>query len=561
MDLPKFTATTAPSLIVGWGERATTPYTCLVIVDSVSPQARVTPEPAQNETAAASGLVPLVAFVGGFSSIGLELTGSRLIAPYFGSSTFVWANLIGVTLAFLSLGYWLGGKLADRRPDASVLFGLIGAAAVATALIPAVSRPILRLSLSAFDERDAGALLGSLFGTLLLFAPAIILLGMVAPFAIRLRLSSVEEAGRAAGGLYALSTLGSILGSFVPVLVLIPAIGTRRTVLSIAGLLAIMSIVGLLSYGRGRLGLLLLIGTALSMVTTEVLAEGSIKPAYRGELLVEVESDNNYLQVVQDGDERLLIMNEGQAIHSIYNPNQLETGGPWDYFLLGPYLTGNDPPSSALIVGIAGGTTARQLHAAFPGITVDGIEVDPAVADIAEEYFGLTDEIANVTVGDGRYVLQTSDELYDLIALDAYRQPYVPFQLATREYLREVKEHLNPNGVVAVNAGRTDDDYRLVDALSATMRAEFSTVVVVDVERFDNSLIFATNAPATLDGFVQRLQTVGELPVVTPTAELALRSGNIRLATATEPVLTDDHAPVEWIIDQIIVDEALREDP
>ena len=504
--------------------------------------------------------MPLVAFIGGFSSIGLELTGSRLIAPYFGSSTFVWANLIGVTLAFLSLGYWLGGKLADKRPEPAVLFGLIGAAAVATALIPAVSQPVLRLSLSAFDDRDAGAFLGSLFGTLLVFAPAITLLGMVAPFAIRLRLSSVEEAGRAAGSLYALSTVGSILGSFIPVLVLIPAFGTRMTVLSLAALLGLMSVVGLLAVGRGRASWALLPLLALAMLATALIASGEIKPAYRGELLAEVESDNNYLQVVQDGDETLLIMNEGQAVHSVYNPNQLETGGPWDYFLLGPHLAGATPPDSALIVGIAGGTTARQLHAAYPGIAVDGIEVDPAVAEVAEDYFGLTDEIANVTVGDGRYVLQTTDEQYDLICLDAYRQPYVPFHLATREYLRLVKEHLEPGGVVAVNAGRTDEDFRLVDALSATMRTEFSTVVVVDVERFDNSLIFATNAPASLDTFLQNLQSVSAVPVVAPTARVALQSGNIRLASATEPVLTDDHAPVEWIIDQIIVDEALREE-
>jgi predicted membrane-bound spermidine synthase len=505
--------------------------------------------------------VGALAFVGGFASIGLELTASRLIAPYFGSSTFIWANLIGVTLAFLSLGYYLGGKLADRRPDASLLYLLVGLAGVATALIPVVSRSVLRNSLAAFDERDAGAFLGSLTATLLLFAPAITLLGMVAPFAIRLRLVSLDEAGRAAGNLYALSTLGSILGSFVPVLLLIPAMGTRLTLLLLAALLVVMSIAGLIIESAGRRAVPLAAAAAVALLLSTVGLAGNIKPPYRGELLAEVESDNNYLQVVQDGDDRLLIMNEGQAIHSIYNPDRLETGGPWDYFLLGPYLAGTRPPESALIVGLAGGTTARQLHAAFPGIDVDGVEVDPAVAEVARDYFGLTEEIADVTVGDGRYVLRTSNARYDLVCLDAYRQPYVPFHLATREFFGEVRAHLQPGGVVAINAGRTDRDFRLVDALSATMRAVFATVVVVDVQEYDNSLIFATDAPTSLDAFRARLEQLEPRPIVTTTAATAHTSGNIRLATAIEPVLTDDHAPVEWIIDQIIVDEALREDP
>ena len=157
-------------------------------------------------------LIPIAAFVTGFASIATEISASRLIAPYFGSSTFIWANLIGVTLLFLSLGYWLGGRFIDARPDARWLYGLIALAAVSLALVIPISRPILRASLDAFDDRNAGAFLGSLAATLLLFAPSLLALGMVAPAAIRLRMSSVEDAGKAAGSLYAISTAGSILG-------------------------------------------------------------------------------------------------------------------------------------------------------------------------------------------------------------------------------------------------------------------------------------------------------------------------------------------------------------
>ena len=509
-------------------------------------------------------MIPVAALVTGFATIATEISASRLIAPYFGNSTFIWANLIGVTLLFLSVGYWLGGKVADARPDASLMYGLIGIAGLCLALVVPISRPILRASLDAFDNRDAGAFLGSLAATLLLFAPTIMALGMVAPFAIRLRIVSVADAGKAAGSLYALSTAGSILGSFLPVIVLLPEIGTRNTFWTLAAIQIVMSIIGLAAE-RQRIIALVAVAFAPLVVAGAVLAaDGNLKPPYRGELVAEFESDLNYIQVLQDGDETLLALNDGHAVHSIYNPYSLETGGPWDYFALGPLLTGitaQSSPDRALIVGLAGGTSARQLHAAYPGIEIDGIEIDEEIVDVGREYFGLTDEVANVTVGDGRYQLATSETIYDLVCLDAYRQPYVPFHLTTVEYFREVADHLSERGVVAVNAGRTDQDYRLVDALAATMRQVFATVVVVDVDRYDNSLIFGTNAPATVDGFVANLQQQTQPGLLQSVSRWALERGNIRLATADGPVLTDDHAPVEWIIDQIILDEAVREDP
>ncbi len=329
---------------------------------------------------------------------------------------------------------------------------------------------------------------------------------MVAPFAIRLRMSSIEDAGKAAGSLYALSTAGSILGSFVPVIILLPEIGTRATFATLAGIMIVMSIVGLVVEGRSRSAVLVSLLFLAAFSAMVLGSRGDLKPPYRGTLLAEIESDNNYIQVLQDGDETMLALNDGHAVHSIYNPNQLETGGPWDYFALGPLLT-NDPasvaPTDALIVGLAGGTTARQLHAAYPGIHVDGIEIDQAIVDVGREYFALTDDVATVIVGDGRYALQTSDATYDLVCLDAYRQPYVPFHLATVEYFELVASHLNPGGVVAVNAGRTGTDFRLVDSLSATLAEVFPTVLVVDVDRYDNSMIFATMDEVSVEQFTR----------------------------------------------------------
>ena len=506
-------------------------------------------------------LIPVAAFITGFGSIATEISASRLIAPYFGSSTFIWANLIGVTLLFLSVGYWLGGRVADAHPDARWLYALIGVAAITLLLIIPISRPILRVSLDAFDDRDAGAFLGSLAATLLLFAPTLLALGMVAPAAIRMRVSSVHNAGKAAGSLYAVSTAGSILGSFLPVMILLPEIGTRATFATIAAVMLFMSIIGLAAEQRHALALATAGLFVVALGALVLGSRGDLKPPYRGDLIAELESENNYIQVLQDGDETLLALNDGHAIHSIYNPNELETGGPWDYFALGPILAANPSPRSALIVGLAGGTTARQLHSAYPGVEVDGIEIDSVIIEAGREYFGLTAEVADITIADGRYALATSDETYDLVCLDAYRQPYVPFHLATVEYFELVSDHLEPNGVVAVNAGRTDDDFRLVDALAATLSQVFGTVFVVDVDRYDNSLIFATHEPVSTDQFREQLAQTAGIPLVESVAGWALDRGNIRPASTDGTVFTDDHAPVEWIIDQIIIDEAVREDP
>src|SRR5918997_1675524 len=196
---------------------------------------------------AGAPLLRVLVFAGGFASIGVELAASRLLAPFFGSSTFIWASLIGLTLAFLALGYFLGGRLADRRPEPVVLYAVTAVAPVAIGTIPFVARPLLTGSLEAFRELDAGAFYGSLVGTLLLLAPPVTLLGFISPFAIRLQLSDVASAGKTAGSLYALSTIGSITGSFIPVLLLIPLIGTAATFITPSLALPVPAVCGLVA--------------------------------------------------------------------------------------------------------------------------------------------------------------------------------------------------------------------------------------------------------------------------------------------------------------------------
>src|SRR6188508_3822281 len=177
-------------------------------------------------------------FGAGIGSLATEISASRLLAPYFGSSTIVWANLIGLVLASLSVGYWLGGRLADRRPEPRLLGLIVVAAGVEVALVTFLARPLLDLTVSGLDRTSAGAIVGSFFAVLLLFAPAVVLLGAVSPFAIRLALDDLGRAGSTAGHFYALSTAGSLVGTFLPALILIPLLGTQRTLLATAAVLA-----------------------------------------------------------------------------------------------------------------------------------------------------------------------------------------------------------------------------------------------------------------------------------------------------------------------------------
>jgi predicted membrane-bound spermidine synthase len=505
----------------------------------------------------------VLVFAGGFASIGVELTASRLLAPFFGSSTFIWASLIGLTLAFLSLGYFLGGRLADRRPEPDVLYAVAAVAAVAIGAIPFVARPLLTGSLEAFRELDAGAFYGSLAGTLLLLAPPITLLGFISPFAIRLQLSDVASAGRTAGSLYALSTIGSITGSFIPVLVLIPLIGTAATFITISLALLVPAVAGLVAMHARPLALAAALA-ALAVPALAVAAPTGVRPPDRGILLDERESAYNYIQVVEEDGRRLLILNEGHAVHSVYDPDELLTGGPWDYFMVAPLLVDDAAPAATtpepdevLLIGLAGGTVARQLTAAYGPIPITGVEIDPEIDLVAREYFAL-DELDNVDVivADGRYALRTSDAAFDLIGVDAYRQPYIPFQLTSREFFQDVSAHLRPGGVTVVNAGRTRTDFRLVEALAATMRDVFPHVVAIDVDRYTNTILIGSHAPLSADALIANVEHLPESSPVREVASWSLTSGNIRAVDPGGLVFTDDRAPVELVIDQMIFDAA-----
>ncbi len=504
-------------------------------------------------------LIRFTVFFAGMATVGTEISASRLVAPYFGDSTYIWANLIGITLAYLAIGYWIGGRLADAYPRAFVIFTSTTIAALWSILLPYVSQPILRLSLQAFQDIDIGAFYGAFVGVLLLLSVPIILLGFVTPYAVRLTIDSIDHAGSTAGRVDALSTVGAIIGSFLPVLVLIPLVGTARTFLILGGLLLIPSLIGLWQLRSWSVRAGSLAATALVMLSTSFLAPENIRPAEQGRIVYETESSDNYIQVMESDGTSMLSLNDGHAVHSIYKPDQLLTQGPWDYFMVGPLFAQDDGPAmidDALILGLAGGTSSKQLTAAYGPIPIDGVEIDPAIVEVGREYFDMNEPNLNVIIADGRYVLRTSDETYDLIAVDAYKQPYIPFQLTTREFFTEVYDHLSDDGTLVINVGRTSDDYRLVDVIASTMKDVFPSVYLIDVERYSNTMVVATRQPTDIGTFASAVAQQPEDSILREVGEAAIVSGDIREVTDVDTVFTDDHAPVEWVVDQIIIDEA-----
>ena len=487
----------------------------------------------------------LVVFVVGISTLGSEIAAARLMAPFFGASTIVWANTIAIVLVALSIGYWYGGRLADRHPHVRGLCLLVLVASLLLALVPLVADPFLTLSVEAFDRVSVGAFAGSLFGVLALVALPVLLLGAASPWAIRLKLTSVEDSGEVAGRMYAISTVGSLLGTFLASLLLIPLVGTQRTFLTFALLLALVTVPALgLRYVAAPVAVAVLIA----------LPSGTVKAADNGGRVVEeADTEMQYARVIEYPDgERHMELNEGQAVHSIYRPDSVLTNNVWDGYLVAPFAGRSEPPENIAILGFAGGTTARAYEKYFPQTRIDGVEIDGELFDLAERWFGLNDRPElELHAEDARPFLRRTEERYDAIFVDAYRQPYIPFYLTRVEFFELARDRLRPGGVVIVNVGHPETSDRLEQVLSATIGEVFPNVVrdpITDV----NTLLVASEGEVGADRLRAAVPSLPDdlKPIALESASRmgpALRGGE---------VYTDDHAPVEWLIDKSILDYA-----
>ncbi|HTN23419.1 MAG TPA: fused MFS/spermidine synthase [Solirubrobacteraceae bacterium] len=490
----------------------------------------------------------LIVFVVGVSILGAEIAAARLLAPYFGASTIVWANTIGIVLVALSVGYWYGGRLADRNPSREGLYRIVLLSGVLLAAVPFAAHPFLGFAVDALDSISAGAFVGSLLGVTVLVAVPVLVSGAVAPYALRLAVADVEQAGTVAGRLYATSTVGSLFGTFLSALLLIPLIGTRRTFIVFGLALVLLGAWGL----ARRIYLLAPAALLLALALPVGTVKGETDAGSR--VIHEADTEYQYARVVEDRDgTRRLELNEGQAVHSVIHPGTYLTDDYWDEMLVLPFAARTRPPREIAILGNAAGTTARAYGHFFPHTRIDAVEIDGELTDIGRRYFDLRGPHLRTHTADARPYLRRTKERYDVIVVDAYRQPYIPFYLATKEFFELARARLRPGGMVIINVGHPERSSRLERVLSATMAAVFPTVVR-DPSQPTNTMLVGSAGPVT----APRLErSTIDLP---PELRRTARATAARLAPRLTGgrVYTDDVAPVEWLVDASIVQVAAK---
>jgi spermidine synthase len=501
------------------------------------------------------------------STLAVEFTASRLLQTVYGTSNIVWANVIGLVLLSLTAGYFIGGRLADRSPKAQIFYSIVVLAGLAAVFFLLLTGVVLREAASAMAVMNVNAIVGSLILVVLALVVPVTLLGCLSPFAIRLAVRDVGEAGRTSGRIYAISTLGSLLGTYLPVLVVIPLAGSRATAIIFGAILLLTGLVGLWrvsNTGKGTSVAVILTLMSFMLIPLVVLwSRGNIKD-YPGQLY-ETESAYNYIQVIRQGDCNYLLLNEGQAYHSFYcDGGRVPEISVWSAMLAAPFFNSEaltQPVQRVAVIGLAAGTIPKQYTRIFGSIIIDGIELDPTIIEIGREFFNLSEENINPIAGDGRNQLAGLIGPYDVVTIDAYRVPYIPWHLTTREFYADVAGKLTKSGVVAINAGRAPGDRRLVDALSSTLLTVFPSVHAIDVPGTLNTILVATKTPTDAESLNRNLAMLppDTDPLLRETLEVA--AANLSPVSSAGPVMTDDQAPIENISDSIVIRYLLTTGP
>jgi len=482
----------------------------------------------------------VVVSVTGGVIMALEILSSRILAPEFGNSVFVWGSIISVFLAALSLGYYLGGRLADRNPEMAALARLITLAALFQAGLIMVGGQVT----SAVGSLTRGSPAGTLLATAILFGPPSILLATVSPFVVRLAARDLSEVGNTAGRLYAVSTAGSLVGTLLCTFVLIPRLEVHQILSLLLLATAAVAILGLVEVtGRERIYVLaagvLAIFAFWSMTSARELPSGVVH--------FEV-SPYQTLRVSELSGQRFLYGD--RTLYSAVSLEDRQTSLPYQRYSAGALLL-NQKIQSLLAIGMGSGGIGTYLRGALPDLEVDYVEIDPAVARIARQFFFFEDDPrTRVHIEDARQYLRRSDRRWDYIYTDAYIGMSIPFHLTTVEFLDEVKRHLNPGGVVGLNlaAGLQEP---FPQAILNTLVNRFETVFAFAVRGSTNLYILAIDSKITLPK-TDMIRTGEELDrrfeLQPSLATIARSRMEIVLDPTTAVLLTDRFAPANHLI-------------
>ncbi len=475
-------------------------------------------------------------FFAGMSVMAVELGASRLMAPYFSSSQIVWTVIIGVIMIAMALGNVWGGRIADKNPSPDKLYGRLLLASVWIALIPFAGRYLIAgisLLLAIFVTKNF-LVWAALFTCLAVFAFPCVLLGTVTPSLVKYSVNSLDDNGKTVGELGALNTIGSIIGTFLPTFVTIPAVGTAITFLIFSGVLAAISILYFIAMKKKLFKCILTLALILSLG----LSSSTFSFAFwENDITLEDESIYNYLQVKETDSSVILSTNVLFGVQSILMKNEKLTGMYYDYALAAPFMAGipqMDRDGNILILGLGTGTFAKYC----------------------DEYFQLPETVV-VSVYDGRSYLTASDKKYDVIMVDAYQDITIPFQMSSVEFFKEVENHLTDNGVMVVNMNmKSQSKNSINDYLCDTIGSVFHNVYTIPVQGGTNCEVFAFQNDDVLKTFQDGYNGITDTALQEMMENV---SENLTRRETGNLILTDDKAPVEVlgmrVLDEIIADE------
>jgi len=477
--------------------------------------------------------VYLAVIISGASVLAIELLGTRVIAPFYGASLYLWSALISVTLLALSVGYAVGGRWADRGPKLSRFSVVIGIAGLWIMIIPWLRPPVLALA------ESAGLRAAVLITATILFFPPLALLGMVSPYAIRLKASNLDEVGRTAGNLYSVSTIASVAAAITTGFFLIPHVGVSRLLLLIGFVLVATAVLGFVVRRR--------LATMIAMLLVSVAAGAlvySVAPAETADpdngLVAVEQSAYGEIRVVDLEDTRYMLIDG--SMHTGVDPETWQTRFPYVNVL--DIAKGFfDRPGKMLLLGLGGGSVARSYQR--DGWRVDAVEIDPAVTRVAGEYFGLEPDQATVYEMDARQFLIGHEKKYDLIVMDVFGSSYIPFHLVTAEAFGLLQNHLVPGGILAMNVEAVGWHDMVVRSLAATAHQHFEHVTLLPIaeppDQLGNLVLMASTRPLDL-----REEPPVPMDRFSPEYDRAHAWDNrFEENAAGVPVLTDDLNPID----------------
>ena len=498
----------------------------------------------------------LTEFLSGMAVMAVELAASRLIAPYFSSSQIVWTIIIATIMIAMALGNIWGGRQADRWPDPARLYKRLMIAGLWIAAIPVLGKYLIVLISGLLVLAvDTNYLIWAAFITcMVIFVYPLFLLGTVTPSLVKYTVSNLADTGTVVGRLGAYNTVGSIIGTFLPTFVTIPAVGTAITFLIFAGSLLILGAIYFISEKKKTVFTIVMLAAYVLCIVFGCSGKVAF---WEDDLTYEGESVYNYLQVKDSDSSTVLSTNVMFGVQSIRKKDSGLTGMYYDYALAAPLLASSgNQAGECLVLGMGTGTYAMQCRNYFPQLTTTGVDIDEKITGLARQYFALDNDIMVYTY-DGRAFLNSDTSKYDVIMVDAYRDITIPFSMSTVEFFTAVKQHLTPNGVMVINMNMYSQvEDSINDYLGDTVSAVFPYVYTIPVTGSTNMELFATSNAMAIDNFDSQIAAMSDTKL-----QQFMRTvkNGLTVYTPSDQIMTDDKAPVEVlgmrVIDDLIANE------